>query len=146
MRTLSIAAALVALALATTPATARAQAQTPPPNRGDAPGGGPLRPPPGTGAQVYRQVCPACHMADAKGGAGAAVIPSLAANPRLGTSVYPISLVVHGRGAMPGFTDLLNPTQIAAVVAYVRTHFGNAYPKPVTEADVARIEGPKPTP
>ena len=29
-------------------------------------------PPPVTGEQVYQQVCQACHMADAKGGKGAA--------------------------------------------------------------------------
>jgi mono/diheme cytochrome c family protein len=82
-------------------------------------------------------------MANAKGGQGAAVIPALAGNPRLAVAAYPIAMVVNGRGAMPGFTDLLNPTQIANVVGYVRTHFGNAYSKPVTPQEVARIEGAK---
>ena len=45
-------------------------------------------------------------------------------------------MVVQGRGAMPSLTDLLSPAQIAAVVTYVRTHFGNNYKKQVTEADV----------
>jgi mono/diheme cytochrome c family protein len=100
-------------------------------------------PPPVTGVQVYSQVCQACHMADGKGGTGAATIPALAGNPRLSVAAYPITMVLKGRGAMPWFDDMLTPAQIAAVVGYVRTHFGNAYAKPVTEADVAKLAGPK---
>ncbi len=144
MRSFSFRASLAVVALATAPAVALAQAQTPPQSRGDAPGGSAILKPPVTGEQVYRQVCQACHMADAKGGSGAATIPALANNPRLAAAAYPITLVVKGRGAMPGFTDLLSPAQIAHVVGYIRTHFGNSYPKPVTEADVLQIEGPKP--
>jgi mono/diheme cytochrome c family protein len=114
-----------------------------PPALADEPGGLTKTTAPVTGEQVYTQVCQACHMANAKGGQGAAVIPALAANPRLAVAAYPISMVVNGRGAMPGFTDILNPSQIAQVVGYVRTHFGNAYPKPVTAEEVAKIEGAK---
>jgi mono/diheme cytochrome c family protein len=109
----------------------------------DEPGGVTKLAPPVTGEQVYTQVCQACHMADAKGGGGAAMIPALANNPRLGAAAYPIIMVVKGRGAMPSLTDLLAPAQIANVVGYIRTHFGNNYPGPVTEADVLRIEEPK---
>jgi mono/diheme cytochrome c family protein len=110
----------------------------------DEPGGATKLAPPVTGEQVYTQVCQACHMADGKGGTGAATIPALAHNPKLAGASYPIYMVVKGRGAMPGFTDLLRPAQIANVTAYIRTHFGNAYPGPVTEADVIKIAGPKP--
>jgi mono/diheme cytochrome c family protein len=75
-------------------------------------------------------------MADAKGGSGAGMIPALAKNPRLADAGYPIGMVLQGRGAMPSLTDLLSPAQIAGVVTYIRTHFGNNYRKPVTEADV----------
>jgi len=110
----------------------------------DEPGGvGKTAAAPVTGEEVYTQVCQACHMANAKGGQGAAVIPALAGNPRLAVAAYPIAMVVHGRGAMPGFTDILKPAQIANVVTYVRTHFGNAYPEPVTAQDVAKIEAAK---
>jgi mono/diheme cytochrome c family protein len=109
----------------------------------DEPGGVTKTEAPVTGEQVYTQVCQACHMANAKGGEGAAVIPALAGNPRLAVAAYPIAMVVNGRGAMPGFTDILNPTQIANVVGYVRTHFGNAYAKPVTPQEVAKIEAAK---
>jgi mono/diheme cytochrome c family protein len=109
----------------------------------DEPGGLAKTSAPVTGEEVYTQVCQACHMADARGGQGAAAIPALAGNPRLAVAAYPIAMVVNGRGAMPGFTDILNPAQIANVVGYVRTHFGNAYAKPVTPEEVEKIERAK---
>ena len=111
----------------------------------DAPGGvGTKVPPPQSGEQIYKQVCQACHMADGKGGSGAATIASLAANPKLRFAAYPVTIVAKGKGAMPWFTDLLSPTQIAAVVGYVRTHFGNSYADPVTAEQVAKLAGPPP--
>jgi mono/diheme cytochrome c family protein len=98
-------------------------------------------PAPVTGQQVYVQVCQGCHMADAKGGVGAGHIPALAKNPKLEEPGYPIGMIVQGRGAMPPLTDMLSPAQIAAVVTYVRTHFGNNYKKAVTEADVKAMLG-----
>jgi mono/diheme cytochrome c family protein len=95
-----------------------------------------------TGEQVYGQVCAACHMPDAKGATGAATIPALASNPRLVAAAYPIILVLKGRGAMPGFQGALSPEQIAAVVGYVRTHFGNSYSAPVTAAEVVKLAAP----
>jgi mono/diheme cytochrome c family protein len=83
-------------------------------------------------------------MANAMGGTGAATIPALAGNPRLQVAEYPITMVVHGRGAMPYFTDTLTPAQVAAVVTYVRTNFGNHYAKPVTEAEVKALWVPAP--
>ena len=94
---------------------------------------------PVTGEQVYVQVCQACHMADAKGGSGAATIPALAGNPKLATPGYPISLILKGRGAMPSLADMLAPAQIANVTGYIRTHFGNTYAAPVTAEDVLRL-------
>ena len=115
-------------------------AQTP--QMGDVAGSATVRtPPPVTGEQIYQQVCQACHMADAKGGTGAAAIPALAKNSRLAEAGYPIGMIAQGRGAMPPLTDLLGPAQIAAVVTYVRTHFGNSYKKPVTEAEVRMMLG-----
>jgi len=110
-----------------------------PPGGGDTPG---RTPPPVTGEQVYVQVCQACHMADAKGGSGAATIPALAKNPKLAEPGYPIGMILQGRGAMPPLTDLLGPAQIAGVVTYVRTHFGNSYRQPVSEADVKAMMAP----
>ena len=124
----------IILALAATPALAQA------PERGDSAGSATAKAaPPITGEQVYTQVCQACHMADAKGGSGAATIPALASNPRLATAGYPISLILKGRGAMPPLADMLPPAQIANVTGYIRTHFGNNYPAPVTAEDVTRL-------
>ena len=138
-RMLSAAAlAPIVLAAAALATAAPVLAQTRPPvvERGDSAGSTAVLKPPQTGEEVYRQVCQACHMADGKGGSGAATIPALANNPRLAAPAYPVLLVVRGRGAMPGLTDLLGPAQIAGVATYVRTHFGNSYAAPVTVDDV----------
>lgn len=112
------------------------------PQGGDT-GGGIVRvPKPVTGEQVYQSVCQACHMADAKGGTGAGTIPALAKNPRLAGAAYPIMIVTQGKGAMPGFSQTLTNAQMANTITYVRTHFGNAYAKPVTEAEVAAMARP----
>jgi mono/diheme cytochrome c family protein len=99
---------------------------------------------PVTGEQVYKAVCQACHMADAKGGTGAGTIPALAGNKTLAVSAYPVMMVANGKGAMPWFRDMLNPQQITNVVNYVRTHFGNTYKDTVKVEEVAAIVTPPP--
>lgn len=122
---LRIALPAAALILLGTPASA------------DEPGpGGFKSKPPVSGEDVYKAVCQACHMADAKGGSGAGTIPALAKNPNLAVAAYPVMMVTTGRGAMPSFRDLLQPPQIANVVNYVRTHFGNDYKDAVKAQDV----------
>ena len=79
---------------------------------------------------------------DAKGAVGAGTIPALASNPKLAGAAYPIMVVARGQGAMPGFAGTLSNAQMAEAVTYVRTHFGNNYAKPVTEADVAKFAKP----
>jgi mono/diheme cytochrome c family protein len=129
-------AAFILLLALTAPALAQA------PSGGDTPGSATNKtPPPVTGEQVYKQVCQACHMADGMGGKGAGVIPALAKNAKLEEPGYPIGMIIQGRGAMPPLTDLLGPAQIAGVVTYVRTHFGNNYKKPVTEPEVKMMMG-----
>jgi len=44
--------------------------------------------------------------------------------------------VVNGSKGMPPFGALLDDEQVAAVVNYVRSHFGNSYPDTVSSADV----------
>jgi mono/diheme cytochrome c family protein len=112
------------------------------PATADSPGAGGTRAPvPVTGEEVYRTVCQACHMADGRGAEGAGVIPSLAENPRLRATPYPIMVVAQGKGGMPWLSGTLSHAQIAEVVGYIRTHFGNDFQEPVTEADVARMAG-----
>jgi len=88
------------------------------------------------GEAIYRNVCAACHMADARGAAGSGAYPALAANPRLASAAYAIQIVIHGRKGMTAFGPMLDDDQIAAVVTYVRRHFGNAYAGPATAAEV----------
>jgi mono/diheme cytochrome c family protein len=88
------------------------------------------------GEGVFVHVCAGCHMPDAKGAVGAARYPALAQNSKLSVASYPVFMVTNGRAGMPSFARLLDDDQIAAVVNYVRTHFGNDYKDAVTPADV----------
>lgn len=75
-------------------------------------------------------------MPDAKGASGAGAYPALAANQRLSVSAYPVSVVIHGQKAMPPLGGMLSDKQIADVVTYVRSHFGNRYGDAVTPEQV----------
>lgn len=88
------------------------------------------------GEAIYKNVCQGCHMPDAKGAVGAGMYPALAKNPKLEVAGYPVAVVVNGQKAMPAFGGMMSDQQIADVVNYVRTHFGNNYKDKVTPADV----------
>jgi cytochrome c5 len=89
-----------------------------------------------SGEELYVNICRGCHMADAMGATGAGSFPSLANDRKLEVSDYVVDLVVNGRRAMPSFADMMSDGQIAAVVNYLRTNFGNDYQDVVTAADV----------
>jgi mono/diheme cytochrome c family protein len=89
------------------------------------------------GAAIYAAVCAACHMPSGQGAVGAGAYPALAHNDRLSAAGYPIDRVLHGSKAMPPFGRMLTDKQIADVVTYIRTSFGNTYTDPPTAADVA---------
>ena len=89
-----------------------------------------------SGEELFSNVFQGCHMPDATGAAGAGAYPPLAFNPNLQSSAYAIDLVVNGHRAMPPFGDMMNDAQVAAVVNYLRTHFGNDYRDAVTPKDV----------
>ena len=91
------------------------------------------------GEAIYKGVCQGCHMPDAKGAVGAGAYPSLAKNENLETAAYPVSIVLKGQKAMPFFAIQLDDRQIADVVNYVRTHFGNRYRDKVKPADVKAL-------
>lgn len=88
------------------------------------------------GEALYKGICQGCHMPNAQGAVGAGIYPALAKDPKLEVAGYPIIVVVNGQKAMPGFGNMLNDQQIADVINYVRTHFGNNYKDKVTPADV----------
>jgi mono/diheme cytochrome c family protein len=88
------------------------------------------------GEVIYRTVCQGCHMPNAQGAVGAGAYPALAGDAKLAEAEYPVLVVVNGSKGMPPFGLLLGDEQIAAVVNYVRSHFGNSYPDSVSPADV----------
>jgi mono/diheme cytochrome c family protein len=89
-----------------------------------------------SGEDLFANVCRGCHMSDARGAAGAGTYPSLVDNGNLAASGYPVAVVVNGQRGMPAFGSMMSDDQVAAVVNYLRTHFGNAYQDTVTAADV----------
>lgn len=88
------------------------------------------------GQAIYTNVCQGCHMPDAKGAVGAGMYPALAKNAKLEVSGYPVAVITHGQKAMPSFGALLNDQQVADVVNYIRTNFGNKYKDKVKPEDV----------
>jgi mono/diheme cytochrome c family protein len=92
-----------------------------------------------TGEALYADICQGCHMPEGIGAVGAGAYPALARNPRLASAPYPLLLVIKGSNAMPPFGDLLTDEQVAAVVNYVRSHFGNAFADEVTAADARAV-------
>ena len=103
------------------------------------------------GRQIYEHICQGCHMADAGGAVGAGHYPALAKDATLASRQYMALTILMGRRNMPAFgakhaigfggpAVILNDAQIAAVINYVRTHFGNQYADPITAAEVAALD------
>jgi mono/diheme cytochrome c family protein len=84
------------------------------------------------GAALYQAICQGCHMPNAQGAAGAGAYPALANNRKLAAAFYPVYTVLKGRNSMPAFGSYLSDAQVAAVVTYVRTHFGNNFADPIS--------------
>ncbi|MFL6576827.1 MAG: c-type cytochrome [Povalibacter sp.] len=105
------------------------------------------------GENVYSTICQGCHMPGGSGAEGAGHYPKLAGNPAFVSWEYIAITVLNGRNGMPPFglaanagprfgSAQLSDAQIAEVVNYVRTHFGNKYPSKVTAKDVAALPHP----
>jgi mono/diheme cytochrome c family protein len=91
------------------------------------------------GEAIFNGVCQACHMPGAIGAKGAGSYPALAGDPALSGRAYPVYVIVNGRKAMPAFGALLDDNQIADVVNYIRSHFGNDYSDEVTVDEVKAV-------
>jgi mono/diheme cytochrome c family protein len=89
-----------------------------------------------TGESLYTGICQGCHMPNAQGAIGAGAYPALAGDIRLAAAVYPLTVLLNGQRAMPPIGEDLSDEQVANVVNYIRTHFGNHYKDAVTEAEV----------
>ena len=98
------------------------------------------------GADLFRNVCAACHQPDAKGAAGAGAYPPLADDAELASPDFVLTVLLRGLKGMPPLGEMMSDAQVADVINYVRTHFGNSYPGAVSAADVAAARRRTPPP
>jgi mono/diheme cytochrome c family protein len=102
------------------------------------------------GEEIYSRICQGCHMPHGEGAVGAGHYPKLASNVTLASWQYVALTVLGGRNGMPAFgapaklvwdgpTVHLSDAQVADVVNYVRSHFGNAYKDRVSASQVAQL-------
>ncbi|HXB29583.1 MAG TPA: cytochrome c [Puia sp.] len=101
------------------------------------------------GQKIYMNTCLTCHQADAGGVPG--MTPPLQKSPYVqGPPVKLIGIVLNGlndgveiegetyTNPMPPFSTVLKDQEIADVLTYIRSHFGNKA-GPITVAQVSRI-------
>jgi mono/diheme cytochrome c family protein len=89
------------------------------------------------GMDLFRNVCAACHQADAKGAVGAGAYPPLAEDKNLASTDFMLVELFGGPRGMPAVARMMSDQQVADVVNYVRTHFGNSYSDAISAADVS---------
>jgi mono/diheme cytochrome c family protein len=89
------------------------------------------------GADLFGDVCAACHQPDATGAIGAAAYPPLVADTKLASTDFVLSVLLGGLRGMPPVGSMMTDQQVADVINYVRTHFGNDYAGAVSAADVS---------
>jgi mono/diheme cytochrome c family protein len=103
-----------------------------------------------SGADIYSHICQGCHMPGAQGAVGAGHYPKLAGDPALVSWQYVALTVLHGKNGMPAFGPAkgqamdfmavqLSDAEVADVVNYVRSNFGNHYKGSVTAEQVAAL-------
>ncbi len=107
-----------------------------------------------SGAEIYGHICQGCHMPNGQGAVGAGRYPALAKDPALLSTRYMAITLLEGRRNMPAYggdgdtgqffkTPTLNDEQIAAVINYVRSNFGNHYSGSITAAEVKALRRPR---
>jgi mono/diheme cytochrome c family protein len=103
-----------------------------------------------SGEEIFQRICQGCHMPDAKGAVGAGKYPALAGDGALASTEFMALTLLNGRRNMPAFggngniglffvVPVLNDEQIAAVINYVRSHFGNHFKGEITPAQVKAL-------
>lgn len=76
------------------------------------------------GKSLYMDNCSACHQVSGKGVKGA--FPPLAGSPLVqGPPKVVITTVLNGRAGMPAFKDDINDADLAAILTYARSTWGN---------------------
>lgn len=106
-----------------------------------------------SGAEIYGHICQGCHMPEGLGAVGAGHYPKLAGDRALVSWQYVALTVLNGKNGMPAFglsahavprifAAQLSDAQVAEVVNYVRSSFGNRYPGSITAKQVAGLPHP----
>jgi mono/diheme cytochrome c family protein len=101
------------------------------------------------GEKIYNQNCSSCHQPNGQGVKG--TFPPLAGNPTVtGYDVHLIHIVKYGlngkttvdgvtyNGTMPAWVQSLSNADIAAVLTYIRSSWGNKA-RPINAARVAAV-------
>lgn len=95
------------------------------------------------GQALFTTNCSACHQPTGMGIPGA--FPALAGDPFvLGDPSAPAKTVLEGRGGMPNFKPDLTDDEIAAILSYVRSSWGNKAPPLAPSIVSAQRIGPPP--
>lgn len=91
------------------------------------------------GEDVYQRMCVACHGANGEGGVGKAIAGSPVATGDINAH---LDLLVNGVNgtAMQAFGEQLNDLDMAAVVTYTRTAFGNNMGDSLQAVDVYQFK------
>lgn len=71
-----------------------------------------------TGAEIFSQVCSACHMPDLSGGIGPPLGPG--SNAAQQPDEFLEVTITRGRGRMPSFSATLDEDQIRRVIEFIR--------------------------
>jgi mono/diheme cytochrome c family protein len=106
-----------------------------------------------SGSEVFEHICQGCHMPDGKGAVGAGRYPALAGDAALASKQFMALTLLEGRRNMPAFggsgdmglffsVPTLNDEQIAAVINYVRSSFGNHFPGRISAEEVKALRRP----
>ncbi len=89
------------------------------------------------GEELFVHVCGGCHQPDAKGAVGAAAYPPLAEDKKVGSPDFMLTVLFSGLRGMPPLGQMMSDVQVADVINYVRTHFGNSYADAISAAQVS---------
>lgn len=92
------------------------------------------------GKELFQGLCQACHMDKGQGARGAGRYPALdKSNETIAAAGYVTTIIVKGQKAMPAVGTMLDDEQVAAIVNYVRSSFGNTYDDKITAQDVTDV-------
>lgn len=89
------------------------------------------------GQQIYDSNCAGCHGQDGAGNVG----PALAGNADLADAQFVIGQILHGGQTMPPVGEGMADADIAAVINFIRSNWGNSYTDTVTTDQVTAVRG-----